>query len=183
MTSFAILNDLTPTLTPTLYDPTLCINCVMRLDCHFQSSATISAAAHLPENVLRVITELAADSSVLEIWLFGSQANRTASGTSDWDLLVFSDREPNVREERCQNVDVIWRGPTQTQREGCTIQIDFSNFQWSEKDDGTADYVGRKIIEFEGPGDTSISRVLRPPQKAICIWSARKSDDVPDNSA
>lgn len=138
-----------------------------------------------PENVQRVITELVADSPVYKIWLVGSQANGTASPTSDWDLLVFSNREPSIREERCSDVDVIWKGPTQTQREGGPIQIDFTRFRWTENDDGTADYVGYKFIDFEYGvvRDASISPVLRPPQRAVCIWAALKNDDVPDNDA
>lgn len=157
----------------------------MRLDCNLQNLATTSATTHFPEHVQRVITELVADSSVLKIWLVGSQANGTASPTSDWDLLVFSDCEPNVREERCHDVDVIWNGPTQTQREGDSIQIDFSKFQWNEKDDGTADYVGYKFIEFEYgvARDASISPVLRTLQKAICIWRALNNDDTTDKNA
>ena len=152
----------------------------MRLNGNTQRAAALSAATHLPEHVQRVVTELIADSSVHKIWLVGSQANGTASPTSDWDLLVFSDREPNVREERCSNVDVIWKGPSQTQREGGSIQIDFTKFQWAEKDDGTADYVGHKFIEFEYgvARDASISPVLRPPQRAICIWAALNDNDA-----
>lgn len=139
----------------------------------------------LPEHVQRVITELVADSSVHKIWLVGSRANGTASPTSDWDLLVFSNRDPNVREERCSDVDVIWKGPTQTQREGGSIQIDFTRFQWAENDDGTADYVGYKFIEFEYGvvRDASISPVSRPPQRAVCIWAELKNDDALDNGA
>ena len=157
----------------------------MRLNSNLRKSAATSAATHLPEHVQRVVTELVADSSVHKVWLVGSQANGTASPTSDWDLLVFSDREPSVREERCSDVDVIWKGPSQTQREGGSIQIDFTKFQWDEKDDGTADYVGYKFIEFEYgvARDASISPVLRPPQRAICIWPALKTDGVRDNDA
>lgn len=82
-------------------------------------------------------------------------------------------------------MDVIWKGPTKAQREGGAIQIDFKNFQWTEKDDGTADYVGYKFIEFEYgvARDASISPVLRPTQRAVRIWAVLKSDDVPDNDA
>lgn len=152
---------------------------------HPDSGKCRAATAHLPEHVQRVITELVADTSVHKIWLVGSQVNGTASPTSDWDLLVFSNREPSIQEERCPNVDVIWKGPTQTQREGGSIQIDFTKFQWIENDDVTADYNGYKFIEFEYgvARDASISPVLRPPQIAVCIWAALKSDDVPDNDA
>jgi len=148
----------------------------MRPDGNLQRSAASNSAEHLPEHVQRVITELVADSSVYKIWLVGSQANGAASPSSDWDLLVFSDREPNVREERCPDVDVIWKGPTKTQREGGSIQIDFSKFQWTEKDDRIADYVGYKFIECEDgvARDTSISPVLRPPQRGVCIWTVLK---------
>lgn len=158
---------------------------VMRLDSNRQRSAPVGSATHLPEHVQRVITELVADSSVHKIWLVGSQVNGTASLISDWDLLVFSNREPSVREERCPDVDVIWKGPTQTQREGGSIQIDFTKFQWIENDDGTADYVGCKFIEFEYgvARDASISPMLQSPQRAVCIWAALKNDDVPDNNA
>ncbi len=157
----------------------------MRLDSNPQRSAAASATAHLPEHVQRVITELVADTSVHEIWLVGSQVNGTASPSSDWDLLVFANREPNVQEERYPHVDVIWKGPTKTQREGGSIQIDFKNFQWAERDDGTADYVGYKFIESEYgiARDASISPVLRPAQRAVRIWAVQKSDDVPDNAA
>lgn len=152
---------------------------------NLQRSVVASAATHLhlPEHVQRVITELVADSSVHKIWLVGSQVNGTASPTSDWDLLVFSSREPSVREERCPNVDVIWKGPTQTQREGSSIQINFTKFQWSESNEGTAGYVGHKFIEFEYgvARDVSISPVLQLPQRAVCIWAALKNDDVPDD--
>ena len=97
----------------------------------------------------------------------------------------FLNREPSVREERCPDVDVIWKGPTQTQREGGSIPIDFTKFQWIENDDGTADYVGCKFIEFEYgvARDAAISPMLQSPQRAVCIWAALKNDDVPDNNA
>lgn len=159
----------------------------MRLDSNPQRSAAASATAHLPEHVQRVITELVADAFVLEIWLVGSQINGTASPSSDWDLLVFASREPNVREDRCPCVDVIWKGPTKTLLEGQpeSKQIDFNNFQWTEGDDGTADYVGYKFIEFEYGvvRDASIPPVLRPIQRAVRIWAVLKSDDVPNNDA
>lgn len=156
----------------------------MRLDRDPQWTAAANATMNLPDYVHRVISELVADASVYKIWLVGSQANGTASPISDWDLLVFSDREPIFREERRSDVDVIWKGPSQTQREGGSIQIDFAKFQWAEKDDGTADYVGYKFIEFEYgvARDASTSPVLRPPQNAILIW-ARKEDGLPDNDA
>ena len=157
----------------------------MRLDSNPRRSAAALAIAHLPEHVQRVITELVADTSVHEIWLVGSQVDGTASPSSDWDLLVFANREPNVRKERCPNVDVIWKCPTKTQREGGSIQIDFKNFQWTERDDGTADYVGYKFNECEYgvDRDASISPVLRSTQRAVRIWAIQRSADVPDNDA
>jgi len=161
------------------------ISDAMRPDNNPQRSAAVRAIAHLPEHVQRVITELVADTSVHEIWLVGSQVDGTASPSSDWDLLVFANREPNVRKERCPNVDVIWKGPTKTQREGGSIQIDFKNFQWTERDDGTADYVGYKFNECEYgvARNASISPVLRSTQRAVRILAAQKGADVPDNDA
>jgi Nucleotidyltransferase domain len=133
----------------------------------------------LPEHVQGVITQLAADTSVKEIWLIGSQINGTSSPSSDWDLLVFANRDPSVREERCPGVDVLWNGPTRTLLEGQpeSKQIDFNNFQWAEGDDGTAQYVARKFNEF-GPGvgrDASTPLVLRFPQRARRIFPAPKN--------
>src|SRR6476646_10723261 len=105
----------------------------------------------LPQHVQCVITQLVADPSVYKIWLIGSQINGVASPQSDWDLLVFANREPDAREARCRGVDVIWKGPTKTLLEGQlgSQQLDFNNFRWTEGDDGTAEYVGCKSHEFE----------------------------------
>ena len=157
----------------------------MRLDSDPRSPIE-SAIVQLPEHVQRVIAELVVDAFVREIWLLGSQVNGTASASSDWDLLVFANREPIVREERCPDprVDVIWKGPTQTLLEGQPEfkQIDFNNFQWAERDDGTADYVGYKFIEFEYGvvRDASISPVLRQPQRAVRIWGESMGSDSID---
>jgi hypothetical protein len=146
----------------------------MRRESSAPSPAVASATKHLPPHVLSAISELAADISVREIWLVGSQINGTASPASDWDLLVFANSEPEVREVRFSGVDVIWKGPTNTLLEGQpeSQQINFSNFMWNEGSDGTAEYVGYKFNEFE-PGavrDASTPLVLRPCQRAVRVW-------------
>lgn len=153
----------------------------MHRDDRAARSAVASVTAHLPERVQSAISELAANTSVREIWLIGSQINGTASPSSDWDLLVFANREPDVREVRFPGVDVIWKGPTKTLLEGQSEsqQINFDNFMWDEGNDGTAEYVGYKFNEFE-PGlvrDGSTPLVLRPSQRAVRIWPTPDRSD------
>lgn len=117
---------------------------------------------NLPEHVQGVVNELAAESDVRQIWLIGSRGNETALPSSDWDLLVFAGREPNDSEARHANVDVIWRGPSRTKLEGGSIEMDFKNFQWADRGDGFADYVG---FDFEPHGRS------RPARRAVRLWA------------
>ena len=153
----------------------------MRRDSSAHPSAAASATRQVPEHVQSAISELAADTSIRAIWLIGSQVNGTASASSDWDLLVFSIRDPNVREVRVPGVDVIWKGPTRTLLEGQPEfqQIDFNNFMWNERNDGTAEYVGYKLNEFETGVvyDTATPRALRLTQSAVRIWPTPHRSD------
>lgn len=104
----------------------------------------------LAEHVLDVINELTSDNSVVEIWLIGSRVNDTALASSDWDLLVFSNRELEVRAERCAGVDILWKDPfgnvlLEGQSDRHTLQ--FADFGWTETEgcNGVAQYVGRKF--------------------------------------
>ena len=73
----------------------------------------VSPPANLPWLVQEVIEELTYDLSILEVWLAGSRANRSATGDSDWDLLVFTSVDPvPVPEPRRPGVDVIVVGPS-----------------------------------------------------------------------
>lgn len=103
----------------------------------------------LPDTVIRVLDELRDDESTLEIWLVGSRVSGCAGPTSDWDLLVFSAREPETHSVRAEGVDVLLKGPSgAVLLEGMpmSLMLKFSDFQWRELGPGRAKYRGRKFL-------------------------------------
>lgn len=106
----------------------------------------------LPDRIRQVIAELEADASVREVWLIGSQADGSATTASDWDLLVRSSQEPQCKPARYLGIDILWAGPSgQVLLEGQSefLAFAFTDLQWNEQEDGTAQYLGRKFVERE----------------------------------
>jgi predicted nucleotidyltransferase len=129
----------------------------------------------LPPDVEEVAGQLRSDPTVQEIWLIGSRASGSASPTSDWDLLVRSDRDPGVAPRRSPNVDVLWCGPsgaTLVEGEEEYLKFDFSDFQWEVVNCSEAAYVGRRFKEFEYgvAHDSSEPRYVRDRQSALLLW-------------
>jgi len=142
----------------------------------------------LPEHVHCVINDLASDPSVREIWLIGSQVNGSASTASDWDLLVRSTREPEATSRRYADIDIIWSGPSgKTLAEGQSdfYAFPFDDFQWVEKEDGIAQFLGRKSAEldFGVLHDTSHPSQYRSIQKAVRAWRAQEARDRKPNDS
>jgi predicted nucleotidyltransferase len=128
----------------------------------------------LPNRVRHVIAELAADESVREVWLIGSQADGSATAASDWDLLVLSGREPQNRPARHFGIDILWAGPSgKVLLEGQSefLAFAFTDLQWNEQGDGTAQYLGRKFVERKigVVYDTSEPVQIRSVAKAVRV--------------
>jgi predicted nucleotidyltransferase len=129
----------------------------------------------LPEPIYKIFNELILDDSIKEIWLIGSQASDNARPDSDWDLLVFSQREAVVRQPRSNIVDVLWYGPSgKVLLEGqlAEYSFDFSDFQWEENEAGIAMYRGRKFLDSKAATirDTSQSIQKFVKSSAILLW-------------
>jgi len=129
----------------------------------------------MPQNVLGVIDQLSQDPSVLEVWLIGSRVNMSATTDSDWDLLVFSTKEPYETLAREKGVDVLWKGPSgKVLLEGqpeC-MKVCFSDFQWAESESDKAAYVGRKFVDCKSGEvrDASEPAQVRGHSLASRIW-------------
>jgi hypothetical protein len=109
---------------------------------------------------------------VISIWLVGSRANGNAKMTSDWDILVFSNKEPFRRKARDECIDVLRVGPSENgQLEGEAHPFLFNNWEWSQTDEKTTTYTGNKFIDYPN----GIRDVVDPIYKfsksnAICLW-------------
>lgn len=105
-----------------------------------------------PDRVEHILAQLAADESVSQVWLIGSQADGSATAASDWDLLVFSSRDPQNRPARLPGIDILWVGPSGKvllEGQSNSLAFAFTDLQWNEQLDGTAQQLGRKFVERE----------------------------------
>lgn len=129
----------------------------------------------VPLHVEEVIAALAAEPMVREIWLIGSQAGESPSPTSDWDLLVQSEREPHAYPRRHQGIDIIWCGPSgacQVESEYDYPTLQFSNFEWERVDSRTANYTARKFCDYDPGVGRDISEPIHRStrQRALLLW-------------
>ena len=126
----------------------------------------------IPDFVMKIIEELAAEAASLSIWLVGSRANGNANTTSDWDILVFSNEEPFYRKQRDRNIDVIWVGPSGNGLvEGRVTEFPFDNWEWRESYDQMATYQGRRFIDYpEGIRNASEPIYEIKENLAFCLW-------------
>lgn len=99
----------------------------------------------LPDFVRTVVNELVATASTQSIWLVGSRANDDAHEGSDWDLLVFSNNEPQqTARKRSPGVDVINVGPSGAWNlEGESDVLDFADWRWRQESATAATYISK----------------------------------------
>lgn len=136
---------------------------------------TTSDVVKVPPHVEEVVAALAADPTVREIWLIGSQARGSPSPTSDWDLLVQSEREPQRYPRRHQSVDILWCGPSgacQVESECDYPTLQFGDFEWQNVDSATAAYTARKFMDYDPVvgRDTSDPVYESTRQRALLLW-------------
>lgn len=149
---------------------------VRRLILSMQQLKRVVRSIELSEAVLAVITELSQEPSVLEVWLMGSRANASASESSDWDLLVFSEHEPRASPGRHPKVDVLWAGPSGSlllEGQPECMALNFSDFQWVRRSADSAEYLGRKSLDHP-PGiarDATEPAQVRVPSCSIRLWA------------
>ena len=127
----------------------------------------------IPSFVSDIIDELTAETGVTSVWLIGSRANGNAKITSDWDILVFSNKEPFRRKARHKCVDVLRVGLLEIgQLEGQAHQFRFDNWKWNKTDEQTATYAGRKDIDYPNyvARDTADQKYKFSKSDAICLW-------------
>ena len=130
----------------------------------------------LPAFVQSVVTDLAADPNSKVVWLIGSRASGTQTPQSDWDLLLFSDREPAPTACRVEGVDVLHVGPSgKVLLEGqpASMELAFSDFQWKEVVPGVAEYTGLELVEYPAgtARDSDEPAVKRSPARGLPLWS------------
>jgi len=128
----------------------------------------------LPQFVCRAIDELAGDSSTQSIWLVGSRANECAKDNSDWDLLVFSARDPKPGSASSAAIDVIRVGPSGNfllDGKGLDFLLSFSNWLWTPTGETAATYTSYDLEAADGPLVVkSTAGPLRVQRKAFRLW-------------
>ena len=126
----------------------------------------------IPSFVLDIIDELTAETGMISIWLIGSRANGNAKITSDWDILVFSNKKPFYRKIRHEYVDVVRVGPSgNAQLEGETHVLQFSSWKWNQTDKQTATYIGNRFIDYPGGVRDAVDPIYKfNKRNAICLW-------------
>ena len=87
-----------------------------------------------------------------ETWLIGSRANNTASERSDWDLLIFGNREllfelSNHSPIREADIFVVtdgnrFKSPWADESGSLTKQGDLADWKWQKHDGYVASYIG-----------------------------------------
>ncbi len=143
-----------------------------------EPACAVTSSVQLPPHVEGVIGQLISDANVNQIWLIGSRANGSASATSDWDLLVLSEKEPSNCSRCCPGIDVLWCGPSgSTLVEGAYkhLTFQFSDFKWKAQN-GEATYLDRKFtdVEYGVTRDASQPVLVRSQQRALLIWQRSK---------
>ena len=127
-----------------------------------------------PSFLHKIIEELSIDKSNKSIWLVGSRADNRANDLSDWDLLVFSDKELVKSPRRHKEVDVIIVSPSsEALVEGNSLRqiIKFKNWGWVEADNNSANYTGLKFIDYPHDIRDSSEPVYEISQnKAHFLW-------------
>ena len=110
----------------------------------------------------------------MEIWLIGSRASGNHHSESDWDILVFSNNEPQVTSSRVEGIDVLWKGPSgKVLLKGMSnfYQMEFSDFNWVEIAEAQAIYSGKKFNDVpDGIRDASIPLQSIVESKAVRLW-------------
>jgi len=133
--------------------------------------------AELPSSVRKIVEDITTDPDSKAIWLIGSRANNTHHEHSDWDILVFSEREPVPVSARSNQVDVLHLGPSgKFLLEGKSAQfiIPFSDLRWKLLSPTEAHYIGKRTIDFE-PGtaqDNDQPRFAKIQSRAKLLWSS-----------
>jgi len=147
-----------------------------------------SKEINLPPDIENVIEEIKLDRSVKSIWLIGSRANESISSSSDWDFLVFSQRESNHTYSNYSGVDIFWVGPSgRVLLEGQPdfLAFPFSDLNWTQDGETFARYSGRRFTKLEVgvAHDASIPTQVRKEQWAVLVWCNQHAPGVDHGSA
>ena len=130
----------------------------------------------LPPIVRTVAAALSSDPDAMEIWLIGSRASGTHRQDSDWDLLLFSRREPHPTRSRCKGVDVLHLGPSGTillEGQPKAMTVRFESFNWKVVAPGKATYKGLQFhpVQLGTARDEPIAFLV--PSAGKLIWSSQ----------
>ncbi|HAS8111342.1 nucleotidyltransferase domain-containing protein [Vibrio parahaemolyticus] len=129
----------------------------------------------IPEFVQSEVEMLSEQECVNSIWLFGSRANGTANEESDWDLLVFQDKDVEYITRDSHLIDVVRVSASgMVQTDGFKHSYPFSSWEWEFDNNESARYIGKHFIEYkDGVRDSSSPVYKKKPCKAYCLWSKR----------
>ena len=130
----------------------------------------------IPKFVQSEVKVLSEQECVESIWLIGSQANGTANKESDWDLLVFQDKDVEHITHSSNLIDVV-RVSTASrflQTDGYNHSYSFSSWEWKPINNKYALYIGKHFIEYKDGIRSSSSPIYEEKLcKAYCLWSRR----------
>ncbi|WP_411728425.1 nucleotidyltransferase family protein [Methyloglobulus sp.] len=138
----------------------------------------------LTDDVLNYLSKLShRHIAVKEIWLFGSRANGTATGESDWDLIVFGENGlfnsiASDTEVHRDDVDLLvvnevtgnFNKPWGSEKAGS-----LKGWKWEIRSETEASYVGSKWIEdeeAEAEGLNDMGTLIDIQLKAFRVWPA-----------
>ncbi len=120
-----------------------------------------------PDDLRTLLYELSHDPTTESIWLIGSRANSSATATSDWDFLVFSNIEPAYVSQGRADVDLLRVGPSGRVLTDGGCEREFRDFDWKLIDDRRASYFGAKKCR---PGLQNVSESALERSVAFLVY-------------
>lgn len=132
----------------------------------------------LPSDVSEIVEELKKEKTTKSIWLVGSRANGNAHKNSDWDLLVFSSKDPEPTKSRKDNIDVIIVGSNNKYLlEGQNQDYigEFDTWYWQKTSDTEATYLNLTIKDVKPMEAIDGSTASRSSCLAKCLWQSKSA--------
>lgn len=117
--------------------------------------------------------------TIREVWLFGSQANGTATLDSDWDLLVFSESDifellKNDLTIQSEKIDLLVRFGQEAEAKkpwGEEKSLNLEDWNWTVTGNGKATYRSSKFLDESPAGEGMTSGQFKiETLVAIRLW-------------
>ena len=117
---------------------------------------------NFPSEVQAVIDQLKSEFGTLSVWFIGSRANGTYRSDSDWDFVCFRNSPVEIKEARCEFVDVVQVGNDgKYLLEGQPPHLigQFKNWDWNQINSNCAKYRSRIVPQVQAGEAFDLSKI------------------------